>query len=300
VKLSIRNELLHRSNLIALALLSTLLLLPACSSTKGGQSGSAATANTNSASAPMAPASPPIASTTPSAQSTPAAVPTPSHEHLAGIGSATVVTIHGKIVAVDRDKKLVTLEGPNGKKITLEVKNPYNLAAAKPGEPFVARFYEIVTVRKKRPGESIPAVVLDAGIVSAMPGQTPGAAVGGSVQVVATIVAINKSKKTVDLKGPDGVVETVKVANPANLRHVKVGTDLVITLTKVTAISLDRETSSSAVITRSYATCRPFHPIPPSGFDKRAILSYVKMVIGLGRVVPFRAVGLVEDSSLSR
>jgi len=174
----------------------------------------------------------------------PPAAPAQSHEHLAGIGSATVVTIHGKIVAVDRTKKLVTLEGPSGKKVTLEVKNPYNLEAAKPGEPFVARFYEIVTIRKKRPGETIPAVALDEGIVSAAPGQTPGAAVGRSVRVVATIVAINKTKKTVDLQGPNGVVETVNVANPTNLKHVKVGNDIVITLTKVTAISLDKETGT--------------------------------------------------------
>ena len=74
-----------------------------------------------------------------------------------------------------------------------------------------------------------------------MPGETPGGAVGNSVQLVATIVAINKQKKTVDLKGPDGAVETVKVAHPANLKHVKVGNDIVVTLTKVMAISLDKE-----------------------------------------------------------
>lgn len=87
-------------------------------------------------------------------------------------------------------------------------------------------------------------MALDEGIVSAAPGQTPGAAVGSSVQVVATIVAINKKKKMLDLQGPNGVVETVNVANPASLKHVKVGNDIVVTLTKVTAISLDRETGT--------------------------------------------------------
>ena len=108
----------------------------------------------------------------------------------------------------------------------------------------VSNRYEIVTIRKQKPGESIPSVTLVEGIASAVPGETPGAAVGTSVQIVATIVAINRSKKTVDLKGPDGVVETVNVAHPSNLRHVKVGTDIVITLTKVMAISLDKETSA--------------------------------------------------------
>jgi hypothetical protein len=243
------NEFRHRSSFAVPALLSGLLLLSACSSNKGGRSTAASAGNGGSPSAQAAPALASSAPSAPSTQPTPAspitaAAPAPSHEHLAGIGSATVVTIHGKIVAVDRARKLVTLEGPSGKKITLEIRNPYNLEAAKPGEPFVARFYEIVTIRKKRPGETIPAVALDQGIVSAASGQTPGAVMGGSVQVVATIVAINSKKKTVDLQGPDGVVETVNVANPANLKHVKVGNEIVITVTKVAAISLDKETGT--------------------------------------------------------
>jgi len=250
MKLTSISECSSRPSRLAPALFGTLLLLSACSSTKGGQPSMAPSTNVNSPSPESATANAaPSPSTSPSAQPVPAssmlpAAPEPSHEHLAGIGSATVVTIHGKITAVDRAKKLVTLEGPSGKKVTLEVKNPYNLKAAKPGEPFVARFYEIVTIRKKMPGEVIPAVALDEGIVSAVPGQTPGAAVGSIIQVVATIVAINKNKKTVDLQGPDGVVETVNVANPANLRHVKVGNEIVVTLTKVTAISLDKETGT--------------------------------------------------------
>src|SRR5438045_1153653 len=74
------------------------------------------------------------------APSVPAPAPLPRQEHLAGIGSATVVTIHGKIVSVNRPKKLVTLEGPRGKQVTLHVYNPYNLAEAKAGESFVAKF----------------------------------------------------------------------------------------------------------------------------------------------------------------
>jgi hypothetical protein len=132
--------------------------------------------------------------------------------------------------------------GPRGKQVTLHVNNPYNLAAAKAGEPFVARFYEIITIRKKQPGESIPPASLLEGIATAAPGQTPGAVAGQSAELVETITAINR-KETVDLKGPDGIVETVKVANPANLKHVKVGDDIVVTLSRVIAISLDHETA---------------------------------------------------------
>jgi len=162
-------------------------------------------------------------------------------EHLAGIGSETLITVHGTIVSVDKQNQLVTLQGPKGKPISLHVYNPYNLAAAQPGEPFVARFYEIVTVRKKQPGETIPAASLQEGLVSASPGQTPGAAYGNQIQMVATITAIDTVKNTVELKGPDGTVETVDVANPDILAKVKVGDEIVMSLTNVVAIALEKE-----------------------------------------------------------
>jgi hypothetical protein len=175
------------------------------------------------------------------AMSQPAA---PAGEHIAGIGSETLITVHGKILSVDREKMMVTIEGPSGKPVSVHVYNPYNLAAAKAGEPFVARFYEIVTIRKKQPGEVIPAVSLQQGIISAAPGQTPGAAFGSQLQFVATIDVIDTVKNTVELKGPDGAVETVNVANPENLAQVKVGEEIVITLTNVVAVALEKESAS--------------------------------------------------------
>jgi len=246
MKSTIIPESANRLTVIASIFLSiTLLLLFGCSSAPG-QSKSAAVAESGAASGQVS--APVNANPAPSLQPTSvppsATAPAPSQEHLEGIGTATIITIHGKIVSVNRAKKLITLEGPHGKTTTLYVRNPYNLKAAKPNERFVARFYEIVTIRKERRGESIPSVTLVEGISSAVPAETPGAAAGTSVQIVATIVTINKSKKTVNLKGPDSVVETVNVANPSNLGHVKVGEDIVITLTKVMVISLDKETGA--------------------------------------------------------
>jgi len=249
---STTNAVCYRSLLLAPLLSAGVLLISACSGNQSSPyapSSNASGAPTVQTSAPTGPAATANAGSVNSTQTAavppPPVTPIPSTEHLAGIGSATVVTVHGKIVSVDRANKLVMLVGPRGKQVTLHVNNPYNLEAAKPGEPFIARFYEIITIRKKQPGESIPPASLVEGIASAAPGQVPGAVAGKSTQLVATISAINKRKKTVDLQGPDGVVETVKVANPANLKHVKVGDDIVVTLTNVVAISLDQEPGSS-------------------------------------------------------
>ena len=61
---------------------------------------------------------------------------TSEQTQLEGVGSVTVITAHGKIVGVDMGRKLVTLEGPAGRRVTIYVRNPDNLKAAKVGEPF--------------------------------------------------------------------------------------------------------------------------------------------------------------------
>ena len=219
----------------------------------GCSSNTAATGPSQNTGGTLAAAQPaPSASPTPpvnfgsngNAQTATAAGPSPtmpSQEHLVGIGSETVVTIHGKIVSVNHAKKEVTLEGPDGKQVTLHVYNPYNLAAAKAGEPFVAKFYEIVTIRKLRRGESLPAASVAEGVVGAVPGQTPGVAAGTKVQIVVTVNAIDQSKKTIEVEGPDGSLETVSVGNSASLKHVKVGEKIAITSFNVVAIALETE-----------------------------------------------------------
>jgi len=241
---SIREAKNHPLVMLA-AMLTTLGLILVLSGCSGTNSAPSTAAPSTASPLPSAQASAP-SNAAPIANSTPpAAIATPpSQEHLIGMGSETVVTVHGKIVSVNRSKKTVTLEGPRGKQVTIHVYNPYNLETAKAGAPFVAKFYEIVTIRKLLPGESLPAASLAEGIVSAAPGMVPGAAAGTRAQMVVTIDSIDKDKKTVAVEGPDGSVETVSVANPANLKHVKVGDKIVVTLTNVVAIALEPESGN--------------------------------------------------------
>src|SRR5580698_4942589 len=227
---------------IALAGFGLIGSISACSSANTAAS---APSQSGAAALPVAQPSATSTSTQPAETNTAATAPVAAplaQEHLVGVGSATVVTIHGKVVSVNHSKKLVTLEGPGGKQVTLHVYNPYNLAAAKAGTPFVAKFYEIVTIRKKRKGENLPVASVSEGIVSAMPGQTPGAVAGTRTEMIVTIDAINPDSETVAVKGPDGRVETISVANPANLKYVKVGEQIVVTLSNVVAIALEKDT----------------------------------------------------------
>ena len=163
-----------------------------------------------------------------------------------GVGSATILTVHAKIVAVDRTSKIVTLQGPSGGKMTVKANNPYNLAAAKVGEPVVIRFYEVAAIRKKQPGETLPAKAsLSKGLVTAEPGQVPGAVASQESTLVVSVLAIDQANGTATVKAPDGTTETVKARNPNNLKLLKPGDELVVTLVEAQAISLEKSPVSS-------------------------------------------------------
>ena len=159
-----------------------------------------------------------------------------------GVRAATVLTIHGKIAAVDEAKKLVTLEA-NGKKVTFQVDNPYNLKNSKVGDPVVVRYYEVVSVRKLKKGEEVPSVSLTEGIETAKSG-TPGAVAEQKATVLVTVADVDADNGTVTIKGPDGSTEKVKARDPRVLKHLKAGDQLVVTVTRATAIAIEKEAAA--------------------------------------------------------
>lgn len=158
-----------------------------------------------------------------------------------GIRKATVLTIHGTVTAVDKAEKLVTIQVPDGRKYTLKVDNPYNLDAANVGVGVVVRYYEVVSVRKKKPGESLPSLSVTGGVVTAKAGGLPGAVAEEHLKAVVSVVEVDSASGTVTIKGADGSIETVKANNPKILSHLRAGDDLVITASRATGISLDKE-----------------------------------------------------------
>ena len=161
------------------------------------------------------------------------------------VGSATVVTFHGKIVDVDTSKSLVTLEEPTGKRVTVLVRNPDNLRAAKVGEAFAARYYDIFTVRKRRPGEIVQNAVT-VGDWTTNPLGVPGGSRAVQITVLVTVAAIDQANGTVTVKAADGTTQTVKARNPDNLKLVKVGDELVIVRYVAMAISLQKQSGGGA------------------------------------------------------
>jgi ribosome maturation factor RimP len=157
-----------------------------------------------------------------------------------GRGEGRAVTVKGTIAAIDKEKSTVTLKGPKGRTITIQVKDPQKLEAIQVGDPVVATYMEAVAFQIKKPGTATPGTSVQETRVGSKPGETPAGAIGQEVTVTATITAIDKTAHTVTIKGPEGNTETVKAKDPKNLNLVKVGDLVEITYMQALAVSLDK------------------------------------------------------------
>ena len=168
---------------------------------------------------------------TPSAEETPA---------LSGPAEATMVTVRGWIDAVDKANRTVTLKGPQGGTVTLDVKDPKKLDTVAVGDPVVAAFIEALALQVKKVPGGKPGVSVTDARTSAPPGETPSGAVGREVVVTATITAVDRKAQTVTIKGPRGNTETIKVKDATNLKGVEAGDVAELTYTQALAVTLDR------------------------------------------------------------
>jgi ribosome maturation factor RimP len=157
-----------------------------------------------------------------------------------GRAAARTVTVKGTIAAIDKEKSTVTLKGPKGRTLTLEVKDPSKFDVIKVGDPVVATYMEAVAFQIKKAGTATPGTTVQETRVTSKPGETPAGALGQEVTVTATITAIDKKAQTVTIKGPEGNTETVKARDPKNLDLVKVGDMVEITYAQALAVSLDK------------------------------------------------------------
>jgi Cu/Ag efflux protein CusF len=151
-----------------------------------------------------------------------------------------VTTLTGTVEAVDLANRVVTIKGSRGKTVELKVgEEAKNLDQVKVGDKVVAKYYESIAFRMKKPGEA-EGVTTEQAVAKAKPGEVPAGVVANQVTVTATIMDISPKKTYVTLKGPEGKTVDVKVMDPKNIEGLKVGDQVVITYTQALAIALDK------------------------------------------------------------
>lgn len=166
----------------------------------------------------------------------------PDHPVL-GRKAGMLLTLSGKIEAIDLKTREVTLRGPSGRVETVVVDEKVKrLAEAKVGDTVTVNYYMgyVAELRKPTPEEEQnPLVVLEeAG--KAGKDAPPGAVGMRKVRAVVTIEGLDRPTQTVTVKGPLGRYWVARVADPARLEQAHIGEKIVVIFTQAAAVSLEK------------------------------------------------------------
>ena len=151
-----------------------------------------------------------------------------------------IITETATVEAVDLATRVVTLKGPKGKIFDITAGDKVrNLDQVHVGDQVHVEYYQSVAIDVFKAGQAPGGTQAVETVERAKPGEKPAGMIENEVTVTAKVVAIAKNKRSVTLKGPEGKTLNVKIQDPKNLKNVKVGDDVVITVTEALAISVE-------------------------------------------------------------
>ncbi len=151
------------------------------------------------------------------------------------------VTMTAQVQAVDLKKREVTLKDEEGNVFTIDVPPEVRrLPEIKPGDLVVARYSQALALGLDRTGDSTGIQVRreSTSVERAGKNQPPGAVARENVEVLAKIIAIDKAKRRVIVKGAQRTV-VLKVPEDIDLNEMKPGDEVVAKYVQELAINLE-------------------------------------------------------------
>jgi len=156
-----------------------------------------------------------------------------------GIEMSSTAKISATVEAIDHEKRLVTLRGPEGNQVVLEVsEEARNLDQVEVGDTVEVEYYESVALFAQKPdGETDADVTISTARTPI--GAKPGAGVAETVTIKATVEAIDYDTRMLVLRGPEGNTLTTRADDRVKrFNEVKLGDEIVVQYTRAFAISV--------------------------------------------------------------
>ena len=155
-----------------------------------------------------------------------------------GATSVEVVKLSGIVKAIDREKKMVTVEGSGGRTVVIDATNARNLDQLKVGDKVNLTYTEEVALFVRKANEP-PSVTESQNVELAPRGEKPGGVITKTIEVSGNVESIDTTNRTIALKGPAGNVRTYKVGPEVKrLNEVKRGDQVVLRVTQAVALSV--------------------------------------------------------------
>jgi len=148
------------------------------------------------------------------------------------------VKLTGIVKAIDREKKMVTVEGSGGRTVVIDATNARNLDQLKVGDRVNLTYAEEVALFVRKSGEP-PSVTESQNVELAPRGEKPGGVITKTIEVSGNVESIDTNNRTIALKGPAGNVRTYKVSPEAKrFNEIKRGDQVVLRVTQAVALSV--------------------------------------------------------------
>ncbi|MHC4573317.1 MAG: hypothetical protein ACYS76_04180 [Planctomycetota bacterium] len=152
-------------------------------------------------------------------------------------------TVAAAVEAIDYQKREVTLRGPRGNMITFTVdERVERLNEIKVGDKVTADYYVSLATEIREPTaeeKDAPLTIIE-GAGKTLPGAPPAAGGLRQIRAVVTVVGIDSTSQMVTVRGPLGRYITIRVAEPARLRGLRLDDTVVVTYTEAVAVSVEK------------------------------------------------------------
>jgi Cu/Ag efflux protein CusF len=158
-----------------------------------------------------------------------------------GAAAAEVVTVTAKVIAVDKENRMVTLMGEEGDEFVIEAGDEVtNFDQIEVGDTVNAGYMESIEIFLGEPGAA-PAVEEAQVVERAAEGEKPAGIVARAMQVSASVKAIDKKNRVLTLALEDGR-EIERAVDPSieAFDKLKVGDTINVRLTRVLAVDVER------------------------------------------------------------
>lgn len=148
--------------------------------------------------------------------------------------------ITATVTGIDSAKRKVTFVTPEGKRFTVKAgPEIMNFQQIRVGDQLKVTLTEEVVVRMAKPGENLQDDASSM-VGSAPLGSKPGVMKVDTAQAMATVSAIDVKNHKATLRFADGTTKKVTVRPDVDLTKRKVGEKVVISVTEVSAILIEK------------------------------------------------------------
>lgn len=154
--------------------------------------------------------------------------------------------VSATVEAIDVQKRLLSLVGPDGEKITVEVAPQVrNLPQVKVGDRVVARYYKALAAELRSRGDgagTTQAPVYEATASRAAEGERPAGMVGAQSHQTVRVTSVDTKNSTVTFYASDGLSRSVPVVTPQGkefISKLKAGDEVELTYTEAVALSVE-------------------------------------------------------------